>query len=83
MSTREMTTRAWAELVLLALIWGGSFLSIRIALDEIPFVTSVAWRVGLAALVLWIYVALRGLPVPRSGRVWSALLVMGLLNNVL
>ncbi len=77
-----MTTRAWGELGLLALIWGGSFLSIRVALDEIPFVTSVAYRVGVAALILWVYVALRRLPVPSDWRTWGALLVMGLLNNV-
>ncbi|TFL18621.1 DMT family transporter [Jannaschia formosa] len=82
MTSRDMTTRAWAELGLLSLIWGGSFLAIRTALDEIPFVTSVAYRVGIAALVLWAYVALRRLPLPRDPRVWGALLVMGLLNNV-
>ena len=77
------SSRAWAELTLLALIWGGSFLAIRVALDELPFVTSVAWRVGLAALVLWAWVLARGLAVPRAPRVWGALLVMGLLNNVI
>ncbi|MCK0166918.1 DMT family transporter [Jannaschia sp. S6380] len=83
MSHRDMPNRAWGELILLSFIWGGSFLSIRIALDEIPFVTSVAFRVGLAALVLWAYVLLRRLPVPRAPRIWLALGVMGLLNNVL
>ncbi|UWQ17012.1 DMT family transporter [Jannaschia sp. M317] len=81
--TQNMTSRAWGELMLLALIWGGSFLSIRVALDEIPFVTSVAFRVGVAALVLWGWVALRRLPLPRDPRIWGALLVMGVLNNVL
>ena len=83
MSSRDIPNRAWAELVLLSLIWGGSFLAIRIALDEIPFVTSVAYRVGIAALVLWAWVLARGLTLPRDPRVWGALLVMGLLNNVL
>lgn len=78
-----MPRAAWAELALLALIWGGSFLAIRTALDEIPFLTSVAYRVGLAAAVLWVWVLLRRLPVPRDPRMWGALLVMGLLNNVL
>lgn len=81
--TQNMTSRAWGELMLLALIWGGSFLSIRVALDEIPFVTSVAFRVGIAASVLWGWVALRRLPLPRDPRIWGALLVMGVLNNVL
>ena len=71
------------SLLLLASIWGGSFLSIRIALDEIGFVTSVAHRVGWAALVLWGVVLLRRLPVPENRALWAAFFVMGLLNNVI
>jgi hypothetical protein len=41
------------ELGLLALIWGGSFLSIRIVLDEVPVLTSVLHRTGWAMLMLW------------------------------
>jgi drug/metabolite transporter (DMT)-like permease len=80
---QTLTGRAWIELGLLSLIWGASFLSIRIALDEIPVMTSVAHRVFWAALALWIYVFLKGLAVPRGRKVWLAFLVMGLLNNVI
>ncbi|SFI39736.1 DMT family transporter [Jannaschia pohangensis] len=83
MSSRDIPARAWAELILLGLIWGASFLSIRVALDEVPFVTAVAWRVALAAIVLWVLVLVRGLAVPKSPGVWGALLAMGLLNNVI
>lgn len=68
---------------MLALIWGGVFLAVRLALDEVPFVTSVAHRVFWAAIILWIYVWLRGLSVPRDRRTCIALLVMGCLNNVI
>ncbi len=78
-----LSARAWAELLLLSAIWGVSFLSIRIALDEIGFVTSVAHRVGWAALLLWLVIALRGIAVPRDPKVWGAFLVMGCLNNVI
>ena len=78
-----MSGRAWAELLLLGLIWGGSFLSIRIALNEIPVVTSVLHRTGWAMLVLWIAVLIARHPIPRDPRVWGAFLVMGLLNNVI
>lgn len=78
-----MPNRAWAELALMSLIWGGSFLSIRIALDEIPFLTAVAFRVGIAGLILWAWVAWKRLPVPVDRRAWGGLLVMGILNNVL
>ncbi|MCW1952089.1 MAG: DMT family transporter [Octadecabacter sp.] len=80
---RTITTQTWAELFLLGFIWGGSFLAIRLALNEVPFVTSVAHRVFWAALILWGYVALRGLPIPRDPKVWGALFIMGLLNNVI
>lgn len=78
-----LSTRAWSELLLLSAIWGASFLSIRIALDEVPFITTVAHRVFWATLILWGYVLVRGLPVPRAPRIWAAFLVMGLLNNVI
>lgn len=80
---KNISGRAWAELLLLAIIWGGSFLSVRVALDEIGFVSVVAHRVFWAALVLWAVVALLRLPVPRDLRIWGAFLVMGLLNNVI
>lgn len=78
-----LSTRAWAELTLLGVIWGGSFLAIRTALDEIGFLTSVLHRVFWAMLVLWGVVLLRRLPIPRDPKIWGAFLVMGLLNNVI
>ena len=79
----SLSPRASAELVLLGLIWGGSFLSIRVALDEVSVLSSVVHRVGWAALLLWLWVWWRGLALPRGGRAWAAFFVMGLLNNVL
>ena len=81
-----MTTisqRTWAEMVVLALIWGGSFLAIRVSLDEIPVFSSVAHRVLWAMLALWLVVAVERLAVPTCPRLWAAFLVMGCLNNVI
>lgn len=69
--------------MILSLLWGGSFLSVRIALDKIGPLTTVAHRTGWAMLILWGYVALRLLPVPQGWRVWAAFLGMGILNNVI
>ncbi|WP_425046585.1 DMT family transporter [Primorskyibacter sp. S87] len=80
---KTISKGAWAELALLGLIWGGSFLAIRIALDEVPVVTSVFHRTFWAMLVLWGVVAIQRLPVPKDPRIWGAFLVMGLLNNVI
>lgn len=78
-----VSPRAWAEMGLLGAIWGASFLSIKVGLAEIPFVTLVLHRVLWACLILWAAVALRRLPVPRDLRIWGAFLVMGLLNNAI
>ncbi len=82
-SQKHFSARAWSELCLLGLIWGASFVAIRIALDSVPFVTSVLHRVFWAMLVLWAVVWFQRLPVPRNPRVWGAFLIMGLLNNAI
>lgn len=80
---QSISSRAWAELALLSFIWGASFLSIRIALDEVGPLTSVAHRTFWAMLVLWAVVLLWRLPIPKDPRIWVAFVIMGLLNNVI
>lgn len=80
---KTMTTGAWVQMGLLACIWGGSFLSNRLAIDEAGVATVVALRVSGACAILWGYVLLRGLPVPRAPRLWAAFLIMGIVNNAL
>lgn len=83
MTQKSISTRAWIEMLLLATIWGASFVSIRVALDEVGPLTAVTHRVGWAALVLWAVVLILRLPVPRSPRAWIGFVGMGLLNNVI
>lgn len=83
MTETRISNGTWGLMALLALIWGGSFLAIRTALDEIPPLTSVAHRVMWAAAALWVVVLIRRVAMPRSARVWGAFLVMGCLNNVI
>jgi drug/metabolite transporter (DMT)-like permease len=80
---KSISLLGWTEMGLLSLIWGGSFLANRIALEEAPVLTTVALRVFGAALVLWVIVVARRLQVPRPGRIWGAFLLMGLINNAL
>ena len=83
MTQTSLTPRAWAELALLSLLWGASFLAIRTTLDEVPVLTAVAHRVTWAAAALWVVVIATRTPVPGCAGVWGALLVMGMLNNVI
>jgi len=70
-------------LLLLAAVWGGSFFFAEIALREVPPLTITLHRVFWAVPVLGLIVRLRGLSLPRTGRVWGAYLVMGALNNAI
>lgn len=79
----RLTPLTWGLLVLLALIWGGSFPANRAALAEVPVLTVVAIRVGGAAVLMWACVLLRGLPVPRGWRWVAVFLGLGLMNNAL
>ena len=76
-----MTRTDWTLLLILSILWGGSFLFVELALQGLPALTIVLGRVGIAALSLGGVMALRGLSLPR--RAWGAVLVMGFLNNVI
>lgn len=77
-----MGVREWALLLMLAALWGGSFFFYKLLVAALPPFTVVLGRVGLAALILNAWLALRGRPLRVPLRVWAAFLVMGLLNNV-
>lgn len=78
-----MGVAEWALLLALSVLWGGSFFFIEIAVPDLPPLTIVVLRVGLAALALWAYAFATGLRPPRSAAVWLAFLVMGVLNNAI
>ena len=75
---------AWilpAAFIGLGLIWGSSFAWIKIAVEEIPPATLVAWRMTLGAIgMVGLLVVLRGVPMPRGMREWLPLVVMGAVN---
>ena len=73
----------WGLLVLLSLLWGGSFLCVSIAVQELPVLTIIALRVSLAAIVLWGIALFCGHQLPRGRKTWQAFLALGLLNNVI
>lgn len=71
----------WILLWTLSLLWGGSFLFNELALEGLPALTIVWGRVGLAAVLLILAVRASGQGMP-PGRVWPALAVMGVMNNL-
>jgi drug/metabolite transporter (DMT)-like permease len=83
MNTTTMSASTWGLLITLGTIWGASFLGMRIMLDEITVFQTVVHRVFWGAAALWIVIAIRRPNLPRNPKTWAALLVMGLLNNVI
>lgn len=79
----SMTGTAWAMMLALAMVWGGSFFFVEIALTEVPPLTVVLHRVFWAVLALGVVLWWKGLALPRAPRVWGAYLVMGALNNAI
>ena len=73
----------WAMLLMLALLWGGSFFFNGVAVRELPSFTLVWLRVAVAAATLLLVLRVIGQGMPRQPRVWAAFFGMGLLNNVL
>jgi drug/metabolite transporter (DMT)-like permease len=75
--------REFALLVVLAVLWGGSFTLIKLAVASYPPATLVAIRVGLGGAILAAIARRRGDRFPRDGRTWRALLVQGALQSAI
>ena len=75
--------REYALLGLLAGLWGSSYLFAKVALADIPPLTLASYRVTVAALVLFLVLKIRRMPLPRDGATWSALFTQSLFNSSL
>lgn len=76
-------SNAWLpEFVLLAALWGASFLFARVVGVELGALPTAGLRVGLAGLALWPVLWRRGL-VRVALAHWRPILVVGLLNSAI
>jgi len=78
----SMGSTEWTLLAALSLLWGGSFFFVGVAVEGLPPFTIVALRVGLAALVLHLFLLVTGRGVPCDGKAWLAFFGMGFINNL-
>lgn len=76
----EPRTREFVLLGLLALLWGSSYLFISVAVAEIPPLTLISIRIGVAAVFLLLMLRLQGARLPRDGRTWRLLAIQSTLN---
>lgn len=70
-------------LSVLALLWGPAFLFTKVAVQDIPPLTLVAVRVGIAAAILYILLKVQGRSLPPVGKIWLHFSAVGLLYSAL
>jgi drug/metabolite transporter (DMT)-like permease len=79
----QMNGGDWLILAILAVIWGGAFFFIGVAVRHVTPLTYVWLRLTIAAAAMWGYLYFKGekLGLPRSA--WGSILLLALLNNAL
>jgi len=85
MTTADTTIdrQDWLLLVLLSVLWGGSFFFVGVAVKELPPLTIVLVRVALATAVLIPVMRIYGAGFPARLHDWWPFLIMAVLNNVI
>jgi drug/metabolite transporter (DMT)-like permease len=79
----QMNGRDWAILGILALIWGGAFFFIGVAVRHVQPLTYVWLRLTIAAAAMWAFVRLKGHDIGLPREVWSSIILLAVLNNAL
>lgn len=79
---RPMGPREWAMLVVLSILWGGSFYYNAVAVTALPVMTIAFLRVSIAAAALYLILKGQRLAMRRDREAVVAFIGMGLLNNV-
>ncbi len=80
---KQMSQYEWLLLIILSIVWGGSFFFVGVAVEALPPLTIVALRVSLATVALLAVVQFSGMRMPTNPRTWVAFIFMGMLNNVI
>ena len=80
--TERNSLLEYGLLGLLALLWGSSYLFIKVAVAEIPPVTLIALRVAGAALFLFVVLFVRGGRLPRNPQIWGMLGIQAFFNSI-
>ena len=78
-----MKLKNFLLLLLLATLWGPSFLFIKIALVDIPPITLAALRISIAALILHGLLFLKNYKFNRSWKFWKHVTIVGFIAHAL
>ncbi|HEX9737689.1 MAG TPA: EamA family transporter, partial [Candidatus Limnocylindria bacterium] len=70
----------WLIFLALGLMWGSSYLFIKIGVETLTPFTLIALRLGIGLILLVTVVALAREPLPRSPRMYGHLVVMSIVS---
>ena len=73
----------WGLLLALGLMWGTSYVFIKLGVQSLGTFTLIAGRLGIGLSLLVAVVGLAREPLPRSPRIYGHLIVMAVINIVL
>ena len=82
MATRSDLKVEFALLALLALLWGSSYLFLKVAVAEIPPLTLITMRVAGAAAFLLVVMYVRNERLPRDAGTWRMLYLQAIFNSI-
>ena len=72
----------FALLTFLSVLWGSSFIAIKIAVDHgLPPLSLATLRIGIGAVILLGLAIARKQAWPRGTKVWATLLLLGIIGN--
>lgn len=83
MSRQSLPPAAYVLLIVLAAMWGASFLLIKLAVETIPPMTLVAARLVIAAAGMLVYLWATGRRLPSDGAIWRDFVVLAVAGNIL
>jgi len=67
----------WLAYAVLCLIWGSTWLAIRIVVHDVPPLRAAAWRFVAAGILLLVLALLQKRSWPRVASQWNSILVLG------
>jgi len=79
----QMNRGDWLILGTLAVIWGGAFFFINVAVHHVPPLTYVWLRVSIAAAAMWLFLRFKGQPLGLPPKAWGSMFLLAFLNNAL
>lgn len=81
--SRSMSAADWAQIVLLSVVWGGSYFFVGVAVADMHPLSIVFWRVAIGAVLLVAAARTLGHRIPFRLDWWRPLAVMSILNNII